>query len=1753
MRATLKGLVGQGRGLLVGVLAIGALAVSGAPALAAPGWGITMEDHNAYGLQSAQCKSKGPEPTAKPPCGVDPLTEAELGDTGMTFARESGDNAYAIKVENKGPGAAGSPYQAGETLNCAGRPLSGASAAYRWLRDGTEITGATAQTYTLSPEDNEKAIECQVIATNASEKVATVAVSSDVQVSPVPATPPPSEAKEVELVPNGKQPVGTVVTCAAGTWTSVTTPVFKYEWLRNGVPITPATKEMTEGKYPLRAEDEGTAIQCRVTATNGGGSAVAVTSSKEVATAGEVEGEPNFPKAEAAIPVATVVDRLPKGIVLTSDADQGLLLSANWTCTILPGRFQGKEFEGPSEFSCFTTKALAASQKYTELTATVEVMPSAESRSVNEVTVSGVGTTTTEAHGETTITSAVPFGINCLSVNILEEPITEKRPCEEGKAREEAKNQAGGHPFSVTTEFALNYTTSSYEGTFNEPRLVTAGGGPKEIEAELPPGFVGNPQNIPECPFAVLEVNGCPEDTAVGYTETSYSTAQVKKGIAEPFFIPVHPGEHSKSKSLVYNLQPDPGQPAAFGFVIIGRVPFVLEAKVRSDGDYGVTVGDSAVAEKVLGDKATFCEYGAQEVKEQLSCRAELEAQPGSKPFLTNPTSCSSEPHWTLRTAPWEDPANSVSRELATGPVTGCELLKESFQPQIKFTPSPASEGGTSEADAPTGLTFALNLPQTDDPSKLGTPDLKGIKMTLPEGLTISPSAAGGLEACSNAQFGLGTEFGPGAPKLVPEPPAKAASCPAASQVGTVEVFTPLLSGAPAIEGAAPSENEHHQVPNVNTRLTCSQGMWSGGPWSRSAVQHEAGVEELENSSEERLKLHYQWLLQGGAIPGATERVYAFTREIYEGKGKPGEGDKEKPMQCQVTAVSAAGSAVAVSKDVVVAPEPSPVPPFPPPSIAKPSGTPAVGNTLTCAAGTWTISPAKVKFVDGILAAGSLVVKSKTAAFSASDLERVITFETSVQEKTKAGPREVKTAKITAVLSSEEVTVEVKEVENPEGWAKEVKAVDFSLERAPASTLTYSWLRNGVAINGASGEGHEKYALTSEDEGKVVQCQVAAANQGARKNEKGEVVIEGGGVVVADSPAVVVSPEPSTVLPLPGAPVQGQLFVAAPECSPCTNQDAEDGKLFRLFLQIQDPGAGVIIKLHGITRPNTVTGRLETEFVEQPQQPFELLDLRLKGGARATLANPQTCGLATTTADLTPWSTPFTPDASVESSFNVEGCGASLFNPSFNAGTTGPSAAVADASPSFSLTFSRQDREQDLSGVQVHMPPGLVGKIAGIPLCGEAQAIAGTCGPASQIGTALAGAGPGPDPYFEEGKVYLTGPTTLKNGLHGPFGLSVVTPATSKAFNLGNVVVRSVIDIDPNTAAVTATSEPLPQIIDGVPLRVRTVNVSLNRPGFMLNPTNCSPQQISATLTSAQGAAAQVASPYGLAGCKSLPFAPRFSASTQAQTSKTNGASLDVKVTYPPGAYANIAKTVTELPTALPSRLTTLQKACADKVFEANPATCPEGSMVGYATARTPLLNVPLSGPAILVSHGSAAFPDLEILLQGEGVEVILDGQTDIKKGITKTTFNAVPDSPVETFELNLPEGPHSALGANVAPCSTPLELPTTLTGQNGAVIKQETKIAVIGCPPTVAIAKRTLSGNSLLVTVTTSSKGTVTISGRGLKTAKFKNLNAGTHRLKVALSKAGRSLRRHRTKVTVRVSLTAATTVVAKATTVRL
>jgi hypothetical protein len=527
--------------------------------------------------------------------------------------------------------------------------------------------------------------------------------------------------------------------------------------------------------------------------------------------------------------------------------------------------------------------------------------------------------------------------------------------------------------------------------------------------------------------------------------------------------------------------------------------------------------------------------------------------------------------------------------------------------------------------------------------------------------------------------------------------------------------------------------------------------------------------------------------------------------------------------------------------------------------------------------------------------------------------------------------------------------------------------------------------------------------------------------------------------------------------PLLEAPLEGPVYLAQQTNNPF-------GSLLAVYVVAE--GDGMLIKLAGKVEADPMTGQLTVRLDSNPQLPFSELRLNFFGGPRALLVTPPACGTYEAQSALTPWSgTAAVTESSslaIASGPNGGACPSGRFGPAFTAGTA---SNQAGAFSQFSLTFSRQDGEQRFGAYTVQLPPGLLADLKNIALCPEPQASQGACPQASQIGTTTVGAGPGPDAVYlpQPGQppnpVYLT--STYKGA---PFGLSIVVPAIAGPFNLGMVVTRAKIEVDPRTAQLTIQTDPLPAILQGIPLDVRTVNVTIDRPGFIVNPTNCNPLTVAGMISSAGGASTGVSSPYGVVNCAALPFRPKITALTHSRPSRAGGVYLHVKVVSGPG-QANIAKLELALPKQLPSRLATLQKACKAAVFEANPASCPTASGVGEGTAVTPILGSPLTGPAYLVSHSGAAFPDLEIVLQGGGITLVLDGQTGLKNGITSSAFRAVPDVPIDTFDLVLFGGPHSLLAANASPCKSILDMPAAITGQNGSVVKRTARIAVSGCP----------------------------------------------------------------------------------------
>jgi hypothetical protein len=671
--------------------------------------------------------------------------------------------------------------------------------------------------------------------------------------------------------------------------------------------------------------------------------------------------------------------------------------------------------------------------------------------------------------------------------------------------------------------------------------------------------------------------------------------------------------------------------------------------------------------------------------------------------------------------------------------------------------------------------------------------------------------------------------------------------------------------------------------------------------------------------------------------------------------------------------------------------------------------------------------------------------------------------------------------------------------------------------------------------------------------------------------------------------------------PLLSHPLEGAIYLARQNENPF-------GSLIALYLVAEDPVSGTRVKLAGEATLDLLTGQLRASFENAPQLPFESLELHFFGGDRAPLATPAHCGSFTARAIFAPWSGEEAQNASstfaITSGLGGGVCPPSLlpFSPSLKAGMVD---GDGGAFSTLITTIGSQEDQPDMRSVTLHMPPGVSGLLSSVKLCGEPEANAGSCGPESRIGEMVVSVGVGPDPLrVTGGNVFITGPYdgtgSCSVGTPGcaPFGLSIVSPVKAGPLDLERdtansaqqpacdcVVVRAKIEVDPHTAAVAVHTDDegphaIPHIIDGVPVHIRRVDVLINRPGFMFNPTNCGQMQIQSSIESDQRQRAAVTVPFHAANCAALKFEPKFSVSTSGITSKADGASLRTRLSFPnvpQGTDADIAKVKVELPVQLPSRLTTLQRACTAAQFDADPAGCPTASVVGHAVLRTQLLPVPLEGPAYFVSNGGQAFPNLIMVLQGYGVRVDLVGDTFISKtGVTSSTFSTNPDVPFTSIELMLPEQANSALAANTNLCALTksvtvqrkltievrrdgrprkrvlsrkvteqvpagLVMPTEMIGQNGRELRQDTPIAVTGCKAAVRVASHSVRHGTATITLIVPSAGTLAASAKGMSRAVTRTTRAGTVTVALSLSKHERHLlkRYHHRRLKAHVKIT--------------
>jgi hypothetical protein len=507
--------------------------------------------------------------------------------------------------------------------------------------------------------------------------------------------------------------------------------------------------------------------------------------------------------------------------------------------------------------------------------------------------------------------------------------------------------------------------------------------------------------------------------------------------------------------------------------------------------------------------------------------------------------------------------------------------------------------------------------------------------------------------------------------------------------------------------------------------------------------------------------------------------------------------------------------------------------------------------------------------------------------------------------------------------------------------------------------------------------------------------------------------------------------------PLLEESLEGDMILATPYDNPSNS-------LVAVYVAVKGPGFW--IKLPGKVDLDPVTGQVTATFEETPQLPFSHLRVEFPGGPLASLATTPRCGTYSSQAEVTSWASSIPVALSSPMSFE-EGCTQGPNAPSFTAGTTNPQAG--QYAP-FEFHLTRGDQTPYLAAISTTLPPGLLANIGSVAQCANGAAATGSCPASSEVGTTTVLSGPGSQPLSVKGHVYLTGPYK-----DAPYGLSIAVPTAGQAgpFDLGTVVVRAGVYVDPTDAHVTVKSDPLPTIIKGIPLRIRQVNVAINRPNFTLNPTNCAEKKVLGGFEALGAPTSNQAVKFTATGCDELGFKPSLKLSLKGQTKRAGNPALTAVLKAPAGD-ANIAKTAVLLPKTEFIDNRHINNPCTRVQFAAN--ACPAKSILGMATAYTPLLNQPLTGPVYFRSNGGERrLPDLVADLNGP-IHITLVGFIDSvgKKGSessrVRTRFQNVPDAPVSKFELKLFGGKRGLIQNSVNLCKNPGQATVQLEGQNG-------------------------------------------------------------------------------------------------------
>jgi hypothetical protein len=555
----------------------------------------------------------------------------------------------------------------------------------------------------------------------------------------------------------------------------------------------------------------------------------------------------------------------------------------------------------------------------------------------------------------------------------------------------------------------------------------------------------------------------------------------------------------------------------------------------------------------------------------------------------------------------------------------------------------------------------------------------------------------------------------------------------------------------------------------------------------------------------------------------------------------------------------------------------------------------------------------------------------------------------------------------------------------------------------------------------------------------------------------------------------------TAISPLLADPLEGSVYLRTQN-----SDDPASGEMFRMAIVLENQERGLLIKLPGQVKVDPSSGRIVTQFADNPQMPVSKISLVLKSGARAPLATPAICGTKTIEADLSSWGGQSTHSTSAFTVDCTPGLGG--FAPSFTAGTSRP---IGGAFSPFALQISKPDGNAAVNGLSMVMPAGLLAKLKG--------------NLGTQVGSVKAFAGPGSNPFMLPGQVFLEG----RYG-DAPFSLRVVVPAKAGPFDLGVVTVRQKIYVDPITAQVTVVSDPVPTIVKGVPVRLQRLEVNVDKPDFMINPTSCAAKTISGTLSALGGQTAAVSNRFHVSACKELELKPELGLTLSGKGQTTDGKhpAITASLTQKPG-QSNLEKVRVALPLSLALDPDNANGLCEFVDGSKVEPTCPKASIVGSVTATTPILDEPLSGPVYFVKNvrkdpksgrDIRTLPKLVIPLVGQnGVRLTLTGTSDVVDDQLVTTFDNIPDAPVSSFTLNINGGKGGILvvsGADI--CKATQIAEQQVDGQNTKTADTDVYIQTPSCP--TKILSKKVGKTTVRLKIGGLGAGKVTITGKGIR-----------------------------------------------------